>query len=198
MTRDASTRCAGPRAWLGIGSLRARSENRRPRRGRPLSVHVGGAQGRAQQDHECCRDCDKSRRRHEQSQCRSHGSGCPSCHSKLAGQVTRAVSARPTAGHMGSDQGVLVYKTEGTYQSWTEKVFGYNVERPGGEWKKPGLLGGHLARFGAEAVVEDSGADDGDAVGSARRPAHAPLLRHPCICNFVDAAFCPRRRDRLT
>ena len=62
-----------------------------------------------------------------------------------------------------------------------------------GEWKKRGLSGGQSVRMSAEPPVENSGANDRDAVGSARRPAHALSLGHPCICDLVDAAFCPRR-----
>jgi hypothetical protein len=43
----------------------------------------------------------------------------------------------------------------------------------------------------AESPVKDGGADDRDAVGSARRPAHAPSLRHPRVRDLVDAAFSP-------
>jgi len=59
------------------------------------------------------------------------------------------------------------------------------------EWKKPGLSGGASVVMSVESPVKDSGADDRDKVGSARRPAHAPSLRHPRVRDLVDAALCP-------
>ena len=59
------------------------------------------------------------------------------------------------------------------------------------EWKKPGLSGGQSCSFARKSPVKDCGADDRDAVGAARRPAHAPSLRHPGIRDLVDAALCP-------
>jgi hypothetical protein len=40
-----------------------------------------------------------------------------------------------------------------------------------------------------ESPVRDSGADERDTVGFARRPAHTPSLRYPRVRDLVDAAL---------